>query len=586
MKSDKKTSNMKLYPYMAASALLIAVAACSNDDGLGVPSYDTNPNAVRIQPSVSGIVVTRTSPADDTNSTTFSNGNEIMVSRGGTNFYRYTYDGTDWTPAPDNTSYLMWDADETTIDLQAFYPASASMTSFTLPQDQDDSKGKIADADYMTFSGTVAKGTDNTASFAMQRRTARICVTIDGFGDQYAPTSTCDVKIYSPYTTLSVDYSGTDPVVTGAGDAIAVTPLNGAGMVTGGKATALVVPSSAAVSDANFMAVTVNGETDPLYVKGIPAHQAGYSYDYHLTVGKNGIVINSVQVNPWNDPIDVEGGTAEEKTAGPDASTNSIRTSEAGQIASNTDWITEAVGGGNKLTITGPMNADDIAAIKTYLKDNSGTTLNLDLAGAEMTVLPGTDIYSDKSEWPGLVSIVLPEGLTTISSGAFRNCADLTSVTLPSTLETIEGSAFASCTGLVEVTLPSSLKTLEYSAFFDCSGLTKIDLSHTQVEAINNSTFKECTKLEEVILGNSVKTIGDASFGNCNALKTIDLSQFDQIPTAGYGGNIQYTFDGVSSEVKKAIIVYVKNEDLKSEFASSYLVTREGLSADNCQVKE
>ncbi len=580
---------MKIYQYMAASALLLAVAACSNDDGLSVPSYDTNPNAVRIQPSVSGIVVTRTSPADDSNSTTFSKDDGIMVSRDGKDFYQYDYNGTSWSPAPGSTSYLMWGADETTIDLQAFYTVSASMTSFTLPLNQDGVAGsgtnEIADADYMTFSGTVTKGTDNTASFAMQRRTARVCVTIDGFGDQYATTSTCDVKIYSPYTTVSVDYSGTEPAVTGTGNAQPVTPLNGKGMVTGDKATALVVPSSAAISDANFMAVTVNDETEPLYVKGIPVHQAGYSYDYHLTVGKDGIVINSVQVNPWNDPIDVEGGTAEEKTAGPDADSNTIKTSKAGQIASNSEWIETAINGGTSLTVSGPMNAEDIAALKNYLKDNSGMTLNLNLAGAELTVLPGTDIYSDKSEWPGLVSIVLPEGLTTISSAAFYNCADLTSATLPSTLETIEGSAFAYCTGLMEVTLPSSLKTLEYSAFFDCSGLTKIDLSHTQVEAIDNSTFKGCTKLEEVVLNNGVKTIGDASFGECNALKTIDLSQCDQIPTAGYVGE-QYTFDGVSSEVKKAIIVYVKNEDLKSEFASSYLVTREGLVADNCQVKE
>lgn len=357
---------MKIYHYIAASVLLLSMAACSSDDGTSVTLYDTNPDAVRIQPSVSGVTVTRTTPDADA-STAFADGDAIMVGRDGTTFYGYGYNGNGWSPVT-GTSYLMWNNDETAMSLQAYYPTSADMTSFTLPQDQSGATGsgtnEIADADYMTFSGTVQKGDNNSAAFTMQRRTARVRVTIDGFGDQYDAGSMCDVKVRSPYTNVSVDYSGTEPAVTGEGNALLITPLYGEGMQTGNTAIALVLPSTTEMSDANFMEVTVNGET--LYVKGIPAHEAGYSYDYHLTVGKNGIVINSVQVKPWNDPIEVQGGTAEEKTDGPDASTNTIKTSKEGQINENQDWIAEAIGEGTSLTITGPIDDTDIEAIANY----------------------------------------------------------------------------------------------------------------------------------------------------------------------------------------------------------------------------
>lgn len=272
------------------------------------------------------------------------------------------------------------------------------------------------------------------------------------------------------------------------------------------------------------------------------------------------------------------------EVASVDAGTHTITTKMGGEIAQNTTWITDALAGGNVLNICGLMNEDDFAAIKNYLKDNSGMTLNLNLAGVEMTTLPGNDWSTPESEWPGLESIVLPEGLITISQNAFRRCADLVSVTLPSTLETIGGSAFAYCTALTDVTFPASLRTLEVSAFYGCTELTKVDLSETQVGFISNYAFYGCTKVEEIKLGNNNKQIGDGTFSNCTALKRIDLSLCDQIPTAGFTpGQYSHTFADVT---KTDIIVYVKNEDLKTEFGSSYWVTHEGFTTTNCQVKE
>lgn len=72
-----------------------------------------------------------------------------------------------------------------------------------------------------------------------------------------------------------------------------------------------------------------------------------------------------------------------------DAGTHTITTKMGGEIAQNTDWIATALGEGDVLNISGLMNEEDFAAIKKYLNDNSGMTLNLDLSGVELTTLPG-----------------------------------------------------------------------------------------------------------------------------------------------------------------------------------------------------
>lgn len=335
---------MKIYNYILASALLMSVAACSSDDDMLSP-YDGDPNAVRIQPQISGIVVSRTTPQDD-NSTVFNSGDEIRVGKfvsddDVVDFYPYTFDGANWSPTKKMTDlkpYLRWENGETEMTLQAYYPIkvskdqyvdinedlTATMNDFKLPTIQN-GVDKIAKADYMSFSGNVRKGDNNSVSFAMQRHTARVCVSINGFGDQYNSSKTqCDVKIYSPYEKIKVTYSDKITASGQGNSPILVTPYNGTGLKltdetnNGGTAIALVTPSAQAMNDKTFIEVTVkvdNEIIETLYVKGIPAFQGGFSYTYNLHVGKDVVNVGSVAVKPWSEPITVvNGGIAEENT--------------------------------------------------------------------------------------------------------------------------------------------------------------------------------------------------------------------------------------------------------------------------------
>lgn len=64
-------------------------------------------------------------------------------------------------------------------------------------------------------------------------------------------------------------------------------------------------------------------------------------------------------------------------------------------------------------------------------------------------------------------TITIPEGITTIESGAFAYCSNLRSVSLPSALKRIESSAFYGCSSLTEATIPATVTEIGSSAFWN-----------------------------------------------------------------------------------------------------------------------
>lgn len=98
-----------------------------------------------------------------------------------------------------------------------------------------------------------------------------------------------------------------------------------------------------------------------------------------------------------------------------------------------------------------------------------------------------------------LKEVVIPDGMTTISSAAFYNCASLEKVTLPESLTIIGQSVFNGCISLKEV------------IFLSGGGITQI----------SSYSFNNCTSLESIILPPTIQYIDSDAFDNCTALKTV-----------------------------------------------------------------
>ncbi len=65
----------------------------------------------------------------------------------------------------------------------------------------------------------------------------------------------------------------------------------------------------------------------------------------------------------------------------------------------------------------------------------------------------------------GITSVTIPEGVTSIGTGAFWHCGNLTDVKLPSTLTTIARFAFNDCKSLDSISIPESLTSIGKDAF-------------------------------------------------------------------------------------------------------------------------
>lgn len=121
-----------------------------------------------------------------------------------------------------------------------------------------------------------------------------------------------------------------------------------------------------------------------------------------------------------------------------------------------------------------------------------------------------------------LKSIILPESVITIGDNAFKGCTKLGELSLSCGVVTIGSGAFQGCTALKKITLPNSVKTIGDQAFYNCTSITEIDFEHT-VTSIGKSAFENCNKIKAVILPDSVISIGDSAFKNCLELQKLTV---------------------------------------------------------------
>ncbi len=125
--------------------------------------------------------------------------------------------------------------------------------------------------------------------------------------------------------------------------------------------------------------------------------------------------------------------------------------------------------------LTASAASDDLTyGVLTYTPENGGITITKCDAKAETAEIPAeidglpvTKIGSTAFYGCALTSVVIPEGVTEIASGAFWHSKNLAEVSLPSTLTTIESFAFNDCPVLTSISFPESLTSVGNNAFGD-----------------------------------------------------------------------------------------------------------------------
>ena len=90
-----------------------------------------------------------------------------------------------------------------------------------------------------------------------------------------------------------------------------------------------------------------------------------------------------------------------------------------------------------------------------------------------------------------LESVVIPDSVNFVDSGAFVECHNLKSVSFGKNLKMIGNTAFENCKSLEKIVLPDGLLRIDWAAFYGCSSLKEITIPES-VSYIGSNILGEC----------------------------------------------------------------------------------------------
>ena len=150
-----------------------------------------------------------------------------------------------------------------------------------------------------------------------------------------------------------------------------------------------------------------------------------------------------------------------------------------------------------KLTPTnGSFSIFGVSNTSHLLKVSTATTANISkvYTNAVRKVELGTNVSIGSFAFNfclSLISVTIPDGVTSIGNNTFQNCYSLASITIPDGVTSIGAYAFQNCSSLASITIPDG------------------------VTSIRNSTFQNCYSLASITIPDGVTSIGTYAFGSC-----------------------------------------------------------------------
>lgn len=360
---------MKTIKYMGMALIMAALASCSSDDDFGT-NWQNDPTAVRVSATVGG-VFTRSNPVatKETDQMNFNGGDAITISTEGQASVNYILKDGTWGPETSG-QFLKWSSESMTFT--ARYPKTSG--DFIVPKNQN-GIDEIASADYMTATKVYNKIPANRkVDFLFERQMARVVITIAGFNNEFSG----DDSVSEMYVTSKERIAKDGSAVTATSEIIPYSQDR-----YGKKGSiyyALVAPNTA--TNYEFIKLTVKKSDDikDLTVKNPVALEAGKSYNFNLTIGKDGVSLGTVSVEDWGNTGTISGGEASIDLI--DLSKGNINITSDGYYVITTNGVTTA----NTITI----NSNATVQLKNAVISADGIGIDVK-SGSPTIIVSGTE---------------------------------------------------------------------------------------------------------------------------------------------------------------------------------------------------
>lgn len=160
-----------------------------------------------------------------------------------------------------------------------------------------------------------------------------------------------------------------------------------------------------------------------------------------------------------------------------------------------------------------------------------------------------------------ITDIVIPNSVTQIGNGAFKNYKDATSVIIPESVTSIGEEAFSKCTGISNIDIPNSVVSIGSSAFYDVPNITYAGTDSYSAKSVNGyvegffvygdqtkTELRACSSAATGIISipDGVTSIKRGAFSGCDnivsvnvpqSVTEIDVNAFYQILNVVYNGS-------------------------------------------------
>lgn len=207
-----------------------------------------------------------------------------------------------------------------------------------------------------------------------------------------------------------------------------------------------------------------------------------------------------------------------------------------------------------------PFNYDlyeDYVVLTKYTGTELDVVIPSEIDGVKVTTI-GSSCFNDLET--KVVSVKIPDSITTIEESAFFYADALVSIEIPDSVTSLGARAFSWCNALENVTFGKGITAIPEYCFNHCASLKTLDLP-SWITKIGTRAFSYCDNLVEFTVESNITELGNMVYYSCPLLKYVIFDNPN--PVLGEGLFAECPELAVIAPENSQVMEYCRNNGLR-----------------------